>query len=136
MSGSASDWSYALVVFADATDLWWLRLLRPGFRHCFVALRHGGGWVVVDPMSHYTAVASFPLSEDFDLIGWYRQHGLTVVPVKKNTPDKRVAPFMPHSCVETVKRILGIREFWVVTPWQLFCHLNKTGKYVLTGASS
>jgi hypothetical protein len=132
MSGAASDWVYALVVFADATDLWWLRLLRPGFRHCFVALRYGDGWVVVDPMSHYTAIASFPLPADFDLIGWYQQHGLVVVPVKKNTPDKRVAPFMPHSCVETVKRILGIREFWIVTPWQLFRHLNETRKFVLT----
>lgn len=27
----------ALVVFSDNTDLWWLRWLKPGFRHCFIA---------------------------------------------------------------------------------------------------
>ena len=25
----------AWVVFSGAAELWWLRLLKPGFRHCF-----------------------------------------------------------------------------------------------------
>lgn len=132
MTVSPFEWTHGLVVFADATDLWWLRLLRPGFRHCFVALASANGWVVIDPMSHVTAVAYFPFSEDFDLCDWYRQHGLTVVPVKKNTTDRRVAPFLPHSCVECVKRILGIRALRVLTPWQLYRHLNKTTTNALT----
>lgn len=132
MSGAPSGWSHGLVVFTDATDLWWLRLLRPGFRHCFVALACAGGWVVVDPMSHCTAVAHFPLSQEFDLAGWYRQHGLKVIAVKKISPDKGVALLLPHSCVECVKRILGIRAAMVLTPWQLFRYLNKTRKFMLT----
>lgn len=122
---SASEWTHGLVVFADATDLWWLRLLRPGFRHCFVVLATAGGWVIVDPMSHVTSIAYFPFIEEFDLRQWYVQCGLTVVPVKNNTTDKRVAPFLPHSCVESIKRILGIRALTVLTPWQLYRHLNK-----------
>lgn len=136
MTVSACEWTHGLVVFADATDLWWLRLLRPGFRHCFVALASPGGWVIIDPMSHVTSVAHFPLIEEFDLAAWYRLHGLKVVPVKKNTTDKRVAPFLPHSCVECVKRILGIRALCVLTPWQLYRYLNKTGKCELTAGEN
>ena len=32
----------ALAVFSGKADLGWLRLLRPGFRHCFVALEEAG----------------------------------------------------------------------------------------------
>lgn len=122
----------ALVVFADATDLWWLRWLRPGFRHCFVALDHGAGWVVVDPMSHHTAVVHVPQIQEFDLAAWYRLHGMVVVPVALVSPERRVLPLRPYSCVECVKRILGIRAGWVLTPWQLYRHLNKSRTFSLT----
>ncbi|MGE5515328.1 MAG: hypothetical protein ACM31D_05850 [Bacteroidota bacterium] len=130
------EWRTGLVLFADATDLWWLRWLRPGFRHCFVALAFEGGWVVIDPMSHRTGVAHFPLPQEFDLAGWYRQCGLVVVPVQNISLDKGVAPFLPYSCVECVKRILGIRARSVVTPWQLFQHLNKSRTFPLTSERS
>lgn len=131
--GARGEWRTGLVLFADATDLWWLRLLRPGFRHCFVALAFDGGWVVIDPMSHRTGIAHFPLPQEFDLAAWYRQCGLRVVAVKNISLDRRVAPFMPYSCVECVKRILGIHAGLVVTPWQLFCYLNKNRTKRLTG---
>lgn len=31
------------VVFQDETSLWWLRLLKPGFRHCYVLYPLAGG---------------------------------------------------------------------------------------------
>jgi len=126
-------WSRALVVFSGHADLWWLRLLRPGFRHCFVALQGGYGWVVIDPLSHRTCVARIPASPEFDLAGWYQARGMTVVETRVIAACEKVAPVRPYSCVESVKRILGIQAGFVLTPWQLFRHLNKTGKYVLTG---
>ena len=33
----------AYVVFTDNTDLWWLRLLKPSFRHCYLLLSGRGG---------------------------------------------------------------------------------------------
>ncbi|HLO75881.1 MAG TPA: hypothetical protein VK196_05430 [Magnetospirillum sp.] len=136
MTGASAggDWERGLVVFADATSLWFLRLLRPGFRHCFIALSWASGWVVIDPLSHGTAVAHFPIDQEFDLAEWYRHHGLVVVPVKKVSPQRRVAPILPYSCVECVKRILGIHAPCVVTPWQLYRYLNKAGTFVLTEA--
>lgn len=133
MSGvDQGAWSRGLVVFTDVTELWWLRPLKPGFRHCFVALAFPAGWVVVDPMSHRTGVAHFPLSQEFDLASWYRQHGLEVVAVKNISTERRVAPILPYSCVECVKRILGIRAAGVVTPWRLYRYLNKAKTFLLT----
>jgi len=85
-------------------------------------------------MSHRTAVAHFPLPQEFDLSGWYRQYGLEVVAVKNISPDKRVSPFLPYSCVECVKRILGIHAAWVLTPWQLFRYLNKNRTFLVDAA--
>lgn len=36
---AAGVYSECYVVFADNTSLWWLKLLKPGFRHCYVILR-------------------------------------------------------------------------------------------------
>lgn len=107
----------ALVCFSGAATLWWLRLLRPGFRHCFVAIRQGPFWVVADPLSHRTALWIEAVD---DLAGFYRRHGLTVVATRLRRPPRRALPWRPFTCVEAVKRILGIRCGWVFTPWQLY----------------
>lgn len=41
-------------------------------------------------------------------------------------------PLRLYSCVESVKHILGIRAGFVLTPWQLYRHLNKKGTKMLT----
>jgi hypothetical protein len=126
------NFEHAAVVFSGRTDLWWLRLLRPGFRHCFLALEGAEDWLVIDPLSHRTALAHIPKMQDFCLLNWYRRNGLKVVKVRIDTSKRRACPVMICSCVESVKRILGIHARWVLTPWQLYRYLNKTRKYVLT----
>ncbi|MBI2240414.1 MAG: hypothetical protein HYU59_06370 [Magnetospirillum gryphiswaldense] len=111
----------ALVCFSGVASLWWLRLLRPGFRHCFVAVRQGPFWVVTDPLSHRTAVWIEAVD---DLAGFYRRHQLVVVATRLVDPPKRPVPWRPYTCVEAVKRILGLRAPWVLTPWQLYRHLQ------------
>ncbi|MGE4280568.1 MAG: hypothetical protein AB7G62_13350 [Magnetospirillum sp.] len=115
----------ALVCFCGADSLWWLRLLRPGFRHCFVAIRQGPFWVVTDPLSHRTIVRLEGLD---DLAAFYRRHHLVVVATRLLDPPRRPAPWRPYTCVEAVKRILGVQAPWVLTPWQLYLHLTKKEK--------
>ena len=52
----------AWVVFCGDADLWWLRLLRPGFRHCFVALNDGTHWITMDPLSPHLEIAVQPVA--------------------------------------------------------------------------
>jgi len=122
-----------LVVFSGQADLRWLRLLRPGFRHCFVVLGSPDGWVSLNPMAHRTDLTVLSVPTDFDLAGWYRGQGLTVVETVPYLPPRRQAPWRPYSCVEAVKRVLGIHDGFVLTPWQLFRYLENRGKKSLTG---
>jgi hypothetical protein len=119
----------AVVVFSGRTDLPWLRLLKPGFRHCFVLLRRGGAWVVIDPLAHYTRVDLVPASlarTAEEVAAAYRDAGVHAVGTAVREPPARLAPLRPATCVETVKRVLGLRAPAVVTPWQLWTHLNRS----------
>lgn len=117
----------AVVVFSNACDLPWLRLLKRGFRHCFVVLRRGGAWVVIDPLAHCTMVDLLPacLARDAEAVAaLYRARGLTAEVVAVGEPPPRLAPVRPFSCVEAVKRLIGRQAGWVFTPAQLHAHLR------------
>lgn len=113
------------VVFSDRTDLWWLKFLRHGFRHCFVILRFTDIWMVLDPLAHKTELMRIDVPDAFSLVAWLEGEGDRVVKVPLKASEMKVLPPALCSCVETVKRILGIRAPFVFTPWQLFTHLQK-----------
>ena len=114
----------ALVMFSGVADLWWLRLLRPGFRHCFVALRFADGWVVVNPMAHQTEVGLYAAARTESVARHYRVQGMTVVACPVYPAPRRPLPWSPFTCVETAKRLLGVQMPGIFTPWQLYKHIN------------
>lgn len=118
----------AVVCFSGNTGLWWLRLLRPGFRHCFVTVETAAGWVVAEPLSHCVRVDCVAVPPGFDLAGWYRAHGMVVVETAVAAAPRRALPWRPFTCVEMVKRVLGLRAPLVLTPWQLWRHLDQNRK--------
>jgi hypothetical protein len=109
-----------LVVFCGSAGVAWLRWLRPGFRHCFAAVDDGSAWITVDPLLHRLEVQATGLASTFDLAGEYRRMGLTVIDWTPRAVPLTRAPLGVFTCVETVKRLLGIRARRVVTPWQLY----------------
>jgi len=127
----------ALVIFTDATDLAYLRFLKRGYRHCFVALCQPTGigespltgthqWVILDPLSHQLEVKTAPQASVAELSGIFTGLGCCVEAVAVSVAPLRPAPWMPFTCVEMTKRILGIQQRSIITPWQLFCYLRKT----------
>ena len=116
----------AWVVFTGKTDISWLKILRKNFRHCFVLINDGQRWFSIDPLSHYTDVQiQHHIQPDFDLPAWFEEQGNTVVPAIFEHSHKEPAPWGICSCVEQVKRILGIHCRFILTPWQLYKFLNK-----------
>lgn len=114
----------AWVVFTGQTELPWLRLFKKGFRHCFVILHDGEHWISLDPLSTYTEVTVHKLPSEFNLPLWLQSRGHTVV----KTPLRRthqIAPFMAFTCVEAVKRVIGLHKRFVMTPWQLYRYLRE-----------
>jgi len=118
------------VVFTGRADLVWLRLLRRGFRHCFLAMHDGERWTTLDPLASRLVVGHPPVEADFDLPGFYRGVGLRVLgPFVPRAPEARwLPPLAPLSCVTVVLRVLGLRRALLLTPWQLYRFLRRHGK--------
>lgn len=110
-------------MFAGGTALRWLRLLQPGFRHCFVAVRLGRDWVILDPLSHKTSLTVVEGFSTDELARWYESQGLVAVKTTVRHAPVKMAPLAPATCVEAVKRVLGIHAWPIVTPRQLYEYL-------------
>lgn len=116
----------AWVVFSGKADVLWLRVLKPGFRHCYLLMNDGKKWISVDPMlNHMDVTIHHHISPEFDLPSWAESQGQTVIQAPVNRKRMRPAPFSVLSCVEVVKRILGIHIQSILTPWQLYQYLMK-----------
>jgi hypothetical protein len=114
----------ALVVFVDHTECHWLRTLKPGFRHCFVALQHGSAWLICDSLKSHMELTLVHPPEAFDLAQYYVDQGHRVLLGRTALLVPRTGvSIAPLTCVTIAKRLLGVRAPRVWTPWQLFCHL-------------
>lgn len=83
-----SEWkdSDILVIFVDHTDCKWLKWLKPGFRHCFVALHSGDQWIVCDSLKNRMEIKVFDFPNEFNLAKFYYDQGYTVLygpPIEK-----------------------------------------------------
>jgi len=120
----------AWVVFSGQTDVPWLRVLKRGYRHCYLLIHDGHVWMSIDPMLNFTDVQiHHALDADFDFPLYLRQQGHEVIaaPVKRNV--HKPAPIAFMSCVEAIKRYLGIHSRFIFTPWQL-CKFLKRSKAI------
>lgn len=124
----------AYIVFGGVADQPWLRLLRPGFRHCFAVLADATGWTVLDPLTGRLVVARLEVPAAFDLPGFYRRAGFAVCgPFVPGRPCGRLLPpLAPFTCVALCRAVLGAGAPFAVTPWGLFRALADSRKKSLT----
>jgi hypothetical protein len=122
------------VVFTDESRIPWLRWLRPGFRHCFAILNDSEHWLALEPLASCLEVTVLPSPADFNLPEWLRGQGHRVVEAALQRKVFHTAPFAPLNCVEVVKRLLGIRAPWLLTPYQLYRHVLQ--KFIAAQATS
>ena len=123
--GQAKPITKAWVIFSPQADMKYLKILKRGYRHCAILLNDGKHWITVDPLSNYTDINVHDVPLEFNLPLWMRDQGYTITtaPIQRtNTP----APWGIFSCVESVKRVLGIHKRRIITPWQLYKYLQKS----------
>lgn len=101
------------------------RWLKPGFRHVEIwKFIPPGAWIRLD-----TAIEHIDIEVGI-APPWLAQRHLnpTCVPVQRTVSNKyfREPFFMgPVTCVELSKAVLGVRNFFVRTPYQLYRFLRK-----------
>ncbi|HCM83708.1 MAG TPA: hypothetical protein DIS76_03990 [Rhodospirillaceae bacterium] len=114
----------AWVVFTDEDRIFWLRWLRPGYRHCFMIMNDDEHWLAVEPLASCMEVTVLPSPPDFNLPEWLRGQGHQVVEASLQRNVQKTAPIAPLNCVEVCKRVLGLRALYILTPYQLYRHLS------------
>lgn len=115
----------AWIVFTNRTEIRWLKIFKPGFRHCFIILHDGKRWISIDPMAHYMDVVVQNVAPDFDLVGWLRGRGHKVISADLNRNLTSPSPAMLFTCVEVCKRIIGLQSAFIFTPWQLYRYIER-----------
>lgn len=114
------------VVFSNETDIRFLKCLKRGFRHCFVIMQQADKWVLIDPRANVTDVIILPHPVHFNLPRYFTGEGKTVCKINMVNPPNKLAPIVPFSCVEMVKRLIGLHRWTVLTPYQLYRCLTRS----------
>lgn len=128
------------VVYHDRIPYrWFFKYLKPGYRHVELArpIYYGPGvndvaWLHVLPMMEMFDVE---LSTD-PRPPWVRCPNSIVQKVTAMRPLASVRSWFdigPMTCVEAAKWALGVRAFWVRTPWQLFKFIQKRNGVLVSG---
>lgn len=102
------------------------KILKKGFQHCYLLFYDGENWGHLDYKSH---MIDFKIYRDippsFDLPRWIISKGMHVVKLKNIHYKQRPMPLAVFTCVEAIKRHLGIRSHFVRTPYQLYKYIRK-----------
>ena len=109
-----------VVVFSEQNRIKWLRYLKPGFRHCFAYGLSRAGWLALDPLSHCLVVNHVDFPPEADLAAAFRKAGWMALTVEARQPAPRPAPLAAFTCVELVKRLIGLHDRSIRTSWELF----------------
>lgn len=144
---AAGVYSECYVVFADNTSLWWLKLLKPGFRHCYVILRlyKTGRWLELNPLSNQFLAAIYDYPPDFDFPGYIRtRRNVRLCRVEIAAAPPKCAPlsFLPvlnllsvsSACMivlstrrgSFIKKYLNCRKKFLTNPQKFVTYRNAT----------
>ncbi len=129
----AQCYEEAYVVFEKDTNIKWLCFLKKGFRHCFIVIRQNNGWLEINPLSNRLLIVFHP-DKNTQKAPFFASDSNKFLFIEAKVLDipPRCAPLFFFTCVEFTKRFLGIRDFFVFTPYQLYKKIKNCRKKVLT----
>lgn len=118
----------AYVVFTDETRVPFLRILKPGFRHCLVIVPLASGYISLDPLLTQVQVRYHPITPQMDLIDTLKTSGHRLVLTSIVEPITTWCVPGLFTCVTLVKRVLGVHAPSIQTPYQLYRYLERKQK--------
>lgn len=106
--------SDAYVVFSNDSGHWWSRFLHPTIRHCHIVVPDRGRWV---RFSRTCESVELYADTEIDI-------GDTILVKAQVRPCKRNL-LMLNTCVGFAKQVIGVNNPLILTPYQLYKHLEK-----------
>lgn len=126
---SFTDW-YIVFEHGDM-PYWWSKYLQSGFRHCWALRWDGFNWIMINPKLGHTDIEILPYGsfEDIENIR-IDTNCSVIIHAKVWRESVRIRSPWPTAitCVEQIKALLGIRKWFLFTPYDLFNYLIR-GKY-------
>jgi len=116
----------ALIIYHNDSPSWLYRhILKRGFRHCAVVIDDGQYWVGFNDQPGQPPILLIQDNEE-DLAAHYRLKGdRTVQEVTFDRARPLSGGLALNTCVNSIKRLLCIRAWWVLTPHQLYRYLER-----------
>ena len=112
------------VGFSDNTTIPVLRLLKHGFRHCFIFFGDESNTFVLDPISNRIDLSFLPIGVK-SMVRIFESKNIKIVYVPERFNTKKISTSGIFTCVEVVKRVLGISKISIITPFRLYKFLIK-----------
>jgi hypothetical protein len=108
-------------VYFTYTDrkYWWTRLLKPGFSHVFITIPCEGGRILVDPNFGHLVIKFI---KKYEKLPQNLQKQVILVNFRTDV-NLKGGWFRPVTCVEIIKRALGIRKPLIFSPYQLYRYI-------------
>ncbi len=110
-------------MFTGKTELGWLRVLRPGFRHCAALIRDRERWMLVDPLATRLHIEVLDTPHGYNLPALMTQSHQVIVEARPLVPTRVPTLLRPLSCVEPIKHLIGLQDPFILTPFQLYRRL-------------
>jgi len=118
-----------IVCFCDSPNYgpWkWFTFWRKGFNHCYVVDYDPKAdvWMKAECASRRMIFDIYKEDESDFLIGSLVEYATCV-----DAKGFKTAIYFPRwlYCVSFVKHFLGIKKWWIFTPYQLYCELRRQG---------
>ena len=124
---TVEDWH--IVFTKSRLKHWFIKRLPRSFQHCYAVRESAGGqfWIVLDSRSSHLQAELYAKSE-YPYIRQLcneRSGDCVILPIRARIDIKQNRwTFCIFNCVEVCKSVIGVRAFWVWTPYQLYKHLR------------
>ena len=128
---TATTVDYYIIFTNSQHKHWLLKRLKKKYQHVFAVKKSVGGcfWIIINPLISYTYIDIVPVLESPHIRTLLIDpENSVIVPVTATIGEKERHTFCIINCVEIVKSLLGIRAFWVWTPYQLYKYLKRGNK--------
>ena len=106
---------------------WWAKYLQSGFRHCWALRWDGFNWIAYHPRLGHTDIEILPYGSYDDIENICIDTNCSVIiHAKVFRESNRIRSPWPTAvtCVEQIKALLGVRKWFLFTPYQLFKYLG------------
>ena len=125
------QYQWIVYFYSPRKIYWWQRWRRKGFHHCG-AIRYDPSkktWINLEMINSQILVENLNKEEITKMMDGLRRVNGRMVQLTRSVKPK-IPSFCEwwikeHSCVSFVQRLLGMKRWFIFTPYQLYCALRK-----------